>query len=54
VLKGGGEPVDLPALPLVPPFRVQLLGAHGVCWEARYSADGIRANDAALLRARSD
>jgi len=53
-VKGQGELLTVPSLPLEPPFRVQLLGAHGVCWEARYSAAGIRSNVPALLRARSD
>ncbi len=53
-MQARGEQLTLPALPLAPPFRVQLLADNGICWEARYDAAGIRTNDETLLRARSE
>jgi cysteine-rich repeat protein len=54
ILKAKGAALPLPALPLVPPLRVQLHGAAGQCWEARYTEDGIRSNESGLFRARSE
>jgi|SRR5262245_12801566 len=46
--------LDIPALPLAAPMRVQLvrLGAGPTCWEATFSTS--TRNDAEVFRARSD
>lgn len=44
--------VDMPALPLVTPVRVQLKSTAGVCWEARYLTPSK--SEATQFKARSD
>ncbi len=51
---GQGHALDLPALPLAAPLRVQLQSGTGVCWEARYPATGVRRNDGRRFSARSE
>lgn len=52
VAKGKGVNVDMPALPLAAPVRVQLKSTAGVCWEAEYSMPSK--NEATQLKAKSD
>lgn len=47
MVKGKGDLLSLPPLPLPVPLRVQLQGENGVCFEAYYDAAGVLANDAA-------
>jgi hypothetical protein len=52
-VRGRGELLDLPELPLAPPLRVQLQQTDGdACWEAGYAA--LDQNDATRVRGRSD
>jgi hypothetical protein len=37
LVKGKGDNLPMPTLPLTPPVRVQLKSEGGVCWEATYS-----------------
>ena len=46
VVKGRGERVAVPPLPLTPPVRVQLQAENGECWEAIFGDAGVRRNDA--------
>jgi cysteine-rich repeat protein len=50
-LKGTGERLDLPSLPLPLPLRVQLERKGGACWEATYDAAGTTRNDARRFEA---
>ena len=53
-LRGRGPLLDLPDLAsLATPFVVQLQGTHGVCWEAGFTAGGVRRQDAERLVATS-
>jgi uncharacterized delta-60 repeat protein len=49
-----GAPLGLPPLPLPLPARVQVQGSHGPCWEASYSASGVRRNDAEQFNGASN
>ena len=52
-LKGKGEPLTMPTLPLgTLPVTVELHGA-GICWSATYDG-GVQRNEAGLFKARSD
>jgi hypothetical protein len=42
VTKGSGVGIAQPALPLVPPVRVQLQASNGECWESIFEADDVR------------
>jgi hypothetical protein len=53
VLRAKGELLDLPALPLTQPLRVQLKNGLGACWEALYSAPAAK-NSAEEFRDRAD
>ena len=37
LVKGKGDLLPMPTLPLTPTVTVQLKSETGVCWEARYS-----------------
>jgi len=52
IVKGKGELVPMPVLPLAFPLTVQAQNANGACWEATYSAALV--NDAVLVKATSD
>lgn len=52
-LAAKGQNLDLPALPLPLPLHVQLQGANGQCWEARYFQIGTTRNDAKHFRAKA-
>jgi hypothetical protein len=53
-LKGKGEPLPLPQLPITAlPVTVELRAGTGTCWSATYGA-GVQHDDAALFKARSD
>jgi uncharacterized delta-60 repeat protein len=43
-----------PALPLSPPLRVQVWSRAGACFDAAYSAAGVRRSDARRFQASSD
>jgi cysteine-rich repeat protein len=49
-----GDDLPMPALPLPLPLRVQLHGANGQCWEARFSATGLKKNDGLTFKAKAD
>jgi len=51
-LKAKGGHVDMPALPLTVPVRVQLRNSAGACWEASFSE--LRANDGRKSTGRSE
>ena len=53
VLKGKGENLSMPAMPVGTPVRVQLSGGS-TCWEATYSAPGVRKNDGTLFKGKGD
>lgn len=54
VLKGKGEPLTLPALPIASlPLTVQLANGIGTCWSASFEND-VRQNDAGAFKAKSD
>jgi cysteine-rich repeat protein len=53
VLKGKGEALSMPAMPVGVPVRVQLSGGT-TCWEATYSATGVRRNDDTLFKGKGD
>jgi cysteine-rich repeat protein len=52
ILKGKGEPLPMPALPLGQTVTVQLRNAAGTCWEAVYGAP--QRNDPTRYQAKSD
>jgi len=51
IVKGRGEPLDLPSMPITPPITVQLQEESGPCWTATYEASGVRVNDGEVFRA---
>jgi cysteine-rich repeat protein len=53
VLKGKGELLDMPAMPVGTPVLVQLSGGT-TCWEATYSDAGLAKNDGTLFKGKSD
>jgi hypothetical protein len=52
VVKARGTNFGPPALPVTPPIKVQLQGAHGVCWETPFTAAGVQRNGDGKLVAR--
>jgi hypothetical protein len=52
VVKGRGSNLAMPTLPLDAPLRVQLQMENGQCWEATYSATGVRRNSPRSFMAR--
>jgi len=54
VVKGRGELLALPELPLALPVRAQLQSAIGQCWEATFDAAGVRTNTAMHFHGRAD
>jgi hypothetical protein len=52
-VKGRGEILDIPALPMPLPLLVQLQAGNGQCWEATFGAGGVRRNDEKQLRAKA-
>jgi hypothetical protein len=52
LVKGKGENIPMPVLPLTPPVTVQLKSDAGVCWEARYSTPTKNLPD--QFRAKAD
>jgi cysteine-rich repeat protein len=54
VVNGQGDNLPLPALPLPLPLRVQLHAGNGNCWEASYSAAGVKKNDGITFKAKAD
>jgi 6-phosphogluconolactonase (cycloisomerase 2 family) len=53
-VKGVGPRLVGMPLPLPVPARVQLQASTGECWEATFSADGVKRNDAARFSGRAD
>jgi hypothetical protein len=49
-----GRPFGLPAPPLPLPLTVQLQSENGQCWEANYSAAGVKKNEGEKFDARAD
>ncbi|TMB01164.1 MAG: hypothetical protein E6J70_08780 [Deltaproteobacteria bacterium] len=47
-----GANIGMPALPLTPPVRAQLLNSNGLCWDAVYSMPLM--NDGTRFKARAD
>lgn len=52
VAKGNGVNVDMPALPLLVPLRVQLKNTAGVCWEAEFLVPSK--NEVGQFKAKSE
>jgi hypothetical protein len=53
-VQGRGANLQMPALPLTLPVRVQLQTETGACWEAVFSAAGARKNLSSEFAGRSD
>jgi hypothetical protein len=51
IVKGRGDRLHLPAIPLAPPMSVQLQQEDGPCWEATYERPGVRLNQGGIFRA---
>ncbi len=54
LVKGRGDNLSLPSLPLDLPLKMQLHGPGGACWEADYDAAGVRRNDATHFKAKAE
>jgi hypothetical protein len=54
LVKGRGEDLALPALPLGLPVRAQLQSITGQCWAAVFGPTGVNRNDATRFRGRAD
>jgi len=48
--KGKGDHMSVPPLPLALPFRVQMQGSHGECWEAAFFEAGAKRNDPTVFK----
>ena len=53
VLKGRGEHLHLPGLPVPLPLRVQLQANTGQCWEGQYANGTVSQNSARRFRGRA-
>jgi hypothetical protein len=51
IVKGRGDHLHLPAIPLAPPMTVQFQQEDGPCWEATYERPGVRLNQGGIFRA---
>jgi hypothetical protein len=51
IVKGRGEHLGLPAMPLTPPVTIQLQEESGPCWASTFDAGGVRVNDGKRFRA---
>jgi len=51
-VKGKGDLLPMPTLPLTLPLTVQLKSETGVCWEARYST--AKTNTSESFKAKAD
>ncbi len=54
LVKGRGQRLGPPALPLPLPALVQVQDASGACWEATYSSGGVETNGDTRFVGRSD
>jgi cysteine-rich repeat protein len=54
LVTGKGDNLPMPALPLPLPLRAQLHAGNGTCWEATYSATGLKKNTPAEFKAKAD
>jgi len=54
IIKGKGENLDLPVLPLDLPVRVQLQAGTGSCWEATHYEAGSRGNSSQKFTGTGD
>jgi hypothetical protein len=52
-VKGAGESLDMPVLPLAFPLTVQLVNSDGSCWESAFQMDDMVRNDTTQLKART-
>jgi hypothetical protein len=53
-LRGRGENLPDPALPLTMPVAVQLQTSAGECWGSVFAPSGLLKNDPAIFKARSE
>jgi hypothetical protein len=53
-VKGKGENLALPTLPLALPVLVQLQATNGECWEATHSEAGVIKNDTGQFKGKAD
>lgn len=53
-LQGRGGALPLPPLPVALPLRLQLSSGNGTCWEATFSATGLKRNEAGRFQGGSD
>ncbi|HXC50485.1 MAG TPA: hypothetical protein VN634_06375 [Candidatus Limnocylindrales bacterium] len=51
-LKGAGDALGMPVLPLVFPLSVQWMNSDGHCWSSAFPSNGMLRNDTDELRAR--
>jgi len=54
LVNGKGENLAMPVLPLPLPLRAQLHSGNGNCWEAAYSASGLKKNLPGEFKAKAD
>jgi hypothetical protein len=54
LIRGRGESLTLPPLPLDPPILFQLRADNGSCWETPFDAASLRVNRSDLVRAKAD
>lgn len=54
LVRGRGQHLTLPALPLGLPARAQLQSVTGQCWDAVFGPTGVNRNDATRFRGRAD
>ncbi len=52
-IKGRGENLSLPSLPLPLPALVQLQVGNGECWEAEFFQDGVKQNNGSQFNGRA-
>jgi hypothetical protein len=53
IVKGKGDGLDMPTLPLSLPVRAQLASSAGTCWEAEFQPAGVLDNTAAEFHAKA-
>jgi hypothetical protein len=54
IARARGVHAPTPALPIALPVSVQLQAAHGPCWEATFSASGLKTNTPEVFSGKSD
>jgi hypothetical protein len=53
IVKAGGEPLDMPSLPLALPVTAQLVSTTGTCWSAAFEPAGVLKNTDAVFAAKA-